>query len=574
MSDPPKVSSVHLLGRIWTAAKRGQLLAVAFVVFAATFAWLNRNWLDHAADSIAVTDRPGTADGQLIVWVLNWVALRLRSDFTSIVDAPINYPALGQLTGSEHFATSQLLFFPMNAVVDNPLLAANLSVMLTYPLTALAMFALSTSLGVRPLPALFGGFCLALGSLQVPGNLHILQTLPIFFPLTAIALHRLRDDPRATRVAVCALSYLAGLMSSFYVAMLLSVFYSVWVLVECSRPQPGRSRFLFVAGAVMIAMVAVFLAISLPYLQHADIGTERPMLWTPQLLAQRKVTLLLRALSDSKIGVGIAATVAGVLGLYSLSEPEFRRYSYAAIALALIGLFVAAGGLQQLAYASFPGLLGDVFLFMGQFFRVTPRGLALTGFAFAILGALGLETARRRSRSIGVVASAVMITALLATRGPILASPVIVPVRAFTEYRAVYSEVARITSQRAGGSMLELPRRPSPREHDASYMMGQIFHGVPLITGHTGYLPRSRAEVDRLARTPIGDAALEQLIVTNKLRWILVHPESEWSSGRRYRVTVRQLRLSRMTAIVRPIEGFLLVELKPSAADHLGSERS
>ncbi len=574
MSDPPKVSSARSPDRTLKAPSFPLRLALAFVVFAATFGWLNRNWLDHAADSIAVTDRPGTADGHLIVWILNWVAMRLRSDFQSIVDAPINYPALGQLTGSEHFATSQLLFFPVSAVVDNPLLAANLSVMLTYPLTALAMFALATSLGARPLPALFGGFCLALGSLQVPGNLHILQTLPIFFPLTALALHRLRDDPRASRVAMCALAYLAGLMSSFYIAMMLSVFYSVWVLVECSRPQPGRARFLVVAGAIMVGMLGVFLVLSLPYFQHPDIGTERPMLWTPQILASRTGTLLLRALDDSKIGVGIAATVAGVLGLVSLSEAEFRRYSIACMALALIGLFVAVGGLQQLAYANFPGILGDVFLFMGRFFRVTPRGLALTGFAFATLGALGLETARRRSRSLGAVAFVLMVTALLATRGPLLASAVIVPVRAFSEHRAVYTEVARITSRGAEGSMLELPRRPNPREHDAAYMMGQIFHGVPLITGHTGYLPPSRVAVERLARTPIGDDALEQLVVTTKLRWILLHPESEWSSARRYRITVRQLRSSRMTAIVRPLGGFLLVELKPSAAGPFRRERS
>jgi len=540
-------------------------LAAAFAIFLLSFGWFSRAWLRQSHDSVALTTTQGFADAQLIVWVLNWVDARLRSDFGRILDAPINYPAARQLTGSEHFATSQLLFFPIDAVVDSPLVAANLTAFLFYPLTALSMYALLRLLGARGGAAMFGGFGLALGPLQVPSTLQVLQTLPIFYPLTAITLRSLRESPSATRAVLCAVALLAGLLSSFYTAMLLTMFFVLWALVEGLRARPNRIRFAIGSSASLLVAVAVFLATSWAYLQRPEVASDVPMVWTPELLAAARGNVLLRAFGERHFGgVGVALSLAALLGLVSLTQADLRAYALGCIAVAASGLFIAFGGIQQLGFAELPWPLGDVALFAGRFFRVIPRGMLLTGFAFAALGALGLETLRRSSPRGGAVAVVALTAILLATRGTALGRSDLMRVRAFADDTSVYQKVGAIVGGADRGPLLELPRRPRMAAADASAMMGQIWHGVPLITGHTGYLPLNRSEVDRLSATPLQHDALRSLVAMTKVRWILLQPRDRWRGEREYSLTVGQLRSFPGLIGEYAVDGFLLFQLGAS----------
>src|SRR5882724_3152341 len=77
--------------------------ASIFVSYVLVFALLAIPWLREAAFALPV--HIYSQDSVLIVWVLAWVAHSIVACPREILNAPINFPAPAQLTGTEHFAS-------------------------------------------------------------------------------------------------------------------------------------------------------------------------------------------------------------------------------------------------------------------------------------------------------------------------------------------------------------------------------------------------------------------------------------------------------------------------------------
>src|SRR5262249_30435829 len=113
----------------WLGSHREALRAL--LGYLAVFTLLSPRWIRTMAIAIpAARDIPFTYgdDARLHIWILAWVAHAIATAPARLLDANINYPAPRQLTGSEHFATSQLVFGPVYALTGNPVLAANVLV--------------------------------------------------------------------------------------------------------------------------------------------------------------------------------------------------------------------------------------------------------------------------------------------------------------------------------------------------------------------------------------------------------------------------------------------------------------
>ena len=125
----------------------------------------------------ALPTAPNREDNQLITWTLSWVLDALITNPQAIYDPPIAYPAGAALTGTAHFFSAQLLFAPLMAFTDNPILAVNLAAWLTYPLAAFAMYRLLRALEFTPEVAWVCGVVFALSARRVPFNIHLLPLL-------------------------------------------------------------------------------------------------------------------------------------------------------------------------------------------------------------------------------------------------------------------------------------------------------------------------------------------------------------------------------------------------------------
>ncbi|MGH7895413.1 MAG: hypothetical protein ACREQL_12150, partial [Candidatus Binatia bacterium] len=251
---------------------RTRRLVVPVVGYLVVFGVLFAPWIRIAAD--AIPHQPQTQDARVVVWVLGWVAHALRTAPGHLFDAPINYPAPAQLTGSEHLVTSQLVAAPVYWLTGNAVLAANLTAMTSYVLAAVVMERLVTAVGAGALPAWTAGLVFALGPLRAPAHVQTLQYANLFLPLVALALVRLRERATPARAAGVFVATLLGLFSSYYTAVLVLVVAFGWSALD--PPPRARGSFFALAVVTVLASLAVLALASRPYL--ARVATFGPIL--------------------------------------------------------------------------------------------------------------------------------------------------------------------------------------------------------------------------------------------------------------------------------------------------------
>lgn len=498
-----------------------------FAGYLVVVALLAAPWLEQVAHAIPINTPYARGDTRLLTWILWWVSNSLLRDPRMVVDAPINYPAPAQLTGSEHFAGLQLLFLPVWLATRNPVLALNAVLFLAYPLAALAMNRLLAALGASRGVAWTAGLAFALGALQVPAHVHLLHTLAFFPPAAVLSLHRLRERPDARRGALLAGIVLLAFFSAYYTAAILLPVLLVCGVAELRRPLPDARRFAIVAGSIVAGALAVLVIASRPYLTRgAMLATSGDALGTVRDVSIMATAYVLLAPVEV---FGVTALLLGVAGCAALLDPKRRALAGLGLALVVVGAFLLAGGPVALAGLLPPARLTEVLQAPLAFFRVAVRWSVVVGLGLALLGAAALEAARARlsPRAMRVLLAGV-VALLVADRGRLLWLQTLDTPAALTSDAETYRLLARVVRRDGGGPLLEMPVSSFGRSTQPEAMLGEIAHGQPLIVGHTGYLPPHRALVDAIiARLPADDA-VQDLVDTTLLRWIVVRPDADW----------------------------------------------
>jgi hypothetical protein len=515
-------------------------------------------WLAAATHSTSAGNHPN--DARLHVWIFAWVYRALTSFPERLFDAPMFFPAPGQLTGSEHFLSSQLAFAPIYAATGNALLAVNLLTWLSYPLAAFAMERLLRALGLSAAAAWPAGLLFALGPLRVPASLQVPQLLNLYFPLIALALLRLRERPDAAGCAAVAAVLGLAAFSSYYLAAMAAAVAAVWGTLELTRGGAHRGAFAAraaVAGVVVLCLVAAF---SRPYFERAQptpldqarfqalAPSPTPRTDAPPAIPWDAVAPLLWPPGD-RLGPALA-----VLGLAGFAVPGLRRVAAAGVAFVAIGVgvmlwLVVAGGMST----GVASLLG--------FFRHAYRSQLLTGFGVALLAAAALEAMRRGlGARAGAAAAALVVALVVAGPGRALVTPELDRVALSDEEVRAYAEVARRTAQDPG-PLLELPVvGATGADLRLRALLGSLEHRMPLVNGFSGHLPPHFLIISsRTARLP-DPAAVSDLVRATHLRWLLLRPPHDWKDpGERERQRTRLLELP--GAVATDLGGFTLLRI-------------
>ena len=494
----------------------------------------------------ALPVRPNACDSHFITWVFSWILHGLVTDPGHLFDANINHPAPGQITGSEHFLSSQLAFAPLWWLTRNPVLATNLVAFLSYPAAAIAMERLLHALGYRRAVAWLAGLMLALGPLRVPFNVHVVQYLNFYLPLVALMLVRLRDDPGVRRAIPVAVVLAAGALSSYYLALLLATVAVVWTGCELLRRAPGRVRFLVLAGAAALAAAVVVALVSRSYFDRQ--------------IAQAGPAVVVAKGWWS----GFDVTPWGLHGY----PPRYQRW---AAGLAIVALLLRVPGTAR---AILPGLvlvpLGTLLMYgfppeLATLIAQSPLGFITWPHRFAVVAHFGdalLVASVLQAigwwagRWMGALATAGFAAAALAATALSFGHPEMDEVTALGANRPVYEAVARITRERGGGALLELPlnldgKRRCPTSEPAS-MVASTIHWLPLVGGYSGYQPPHRGLLLRMVQGLPAPWALDDLIDMTHARWVLLRPPSDWKTAERRATMVKEL--AKSAAIGRPID--------------------
>jgi hypothetical protein len=530
-----------------------------FASYVTVFVLVCLPWLRMADRAVPLASPIARPDSRLILWILWWVAHSLGTNPAGIVDAPINYPVAAQLTGSEHFGTSQLVFAPVYFLSGNIVVAANATLFLAYPLTALAMNRLLAALGFRAAIAWTVGFAFALGALQVAAGVHNLHVIGFFPAAAALTLHRLRAAPSILRGGLFGLTMVAALLASYYTAAIVLIVVVIWGTAEALRPLPGTRRFVSAVIAVTGASILVLLVASIPYLSRGEVSQ-------PTEVLEKHVRVLTALhgyafLSSPVHFLGIIAIALGLVGAVDRSAGPDRWIRRLGLALFVAGALLAAGAARGLL--SLPESLPFAALLSApaRFFRMSIRFAALAGFGLALLAALGLQRIDRRlPRFAAWIVFAAFVAGTWYERGSRITFEPLEAIAAAGADAPIYRQVKAVVDRRGRGPLLELPlRSPDGLNLQGEAMIGATWHELPLVTGHTGYPPPQRTLIDStILRLPAPDA-LQDLVDMTHLRWILLRPNKDWASPVRRQFMLRRLQRIPGVGPVLPVQSWTLI---------------
>lgn len=538
--------------------KPGRARTAAFG-YLAVFAWLCWPWLQQARTAFPTGNNP--VDSRLITFILAWVARTLPTHPSALFDAPMAYPAPAQLTGSESFLSSGALLSPVFYFTTNAVLAVNALALSAYPLGAFAMERLVTALGISAAAAWLAGLTYALGPCLFPASVQVVQFLPIYPPLVALALLRLRQSPTPSRsIALGAVLGLAAL-SSYYMALLAALTGVLWAPLELARAGASRMRFLAAATIPAVAVAALLLVASRPYMarQEAakDLAAQAPAptdgaapVAKPGVALPTIVSFLWPAGDYLPLGVAPLGLLAILAGAPAARFASTAGAIFALTGTLLIACILGAGGL--------PPAIGRAL----AFFRNLLRLQVLTGFGVALLCAAALDLVRRWAGArAGFAAAAVFAVATLATRGIHFVAPALDPVAALGPERAAYEAVRQKATENGGGALLELPLfTAAGRNLQPEALAGQTVHRLPIVNWFTAFWPFHELLLSTtLSRLPARDA-LQDLVDVTHVRWILLRPSSDWRSAEERRRFAQQLAQA-AGGPSWPVDGFLLQQV-------------
>lgn len=503
---------------------RGARVLASYV---AVFALLTAPWLARITEALPTNSVWARGDTRLLTWILWWVAHALTTAPSTLFDAPINHPAPGQLTLSEHFLALQIPFLPLYQASGNAVLAMNVLLFASYPLAAFAMNRLLVALGFAPGVAWVTGFAFALGPLAVPANVHVLHVLAFYLPAAALALRRVREEPtRHSAVLLLVLLTLAFFTAYYTTAILLPVI-AVWSAAELLRPLPARRRFAVIVAGVMLVCLALLALISVPYLSRgvAVGSSEAQQLLVRQMYGVMGLYVMLRPVDV----FGALLLVLGALGCGLALDRRWRWVAGVAIVLVATSYLLLSGAPLALVESLPPSALTRALIVPLSFVRIVLRFAVIAGFGLALLVAVVLQRAHELLPRRAAVAMLVAVGAAFALErgGPLFDQEVEVPA-ALTVDAPAYRAIAEVIARDGGGPLLEVPRLSRGVSLDPEAMLGATLHGQPLIVGHSGYLPPHRMMVTRTIKRLPAPEAVQELVDTTRLRWLLVRPSASW----------------------------------------------
>jgi hypothetical protein len=507
-------------------------------------------------------------DPLLNAWALGWSGHALVAGPARLFDANIFYPLPNTLAYSEHMLATALLALPLQGVTGEPLVAYNVSLLLSFVLGGLGMYWLCLRWTRCRSAAFVAGLAFAFAPYRLAAISHLQLLTLEWLPFSLLAFDRLADRAArpnasgraATAAGLVVLFSALQVLSSWYLAVFSGLAGGVYVLARLAVVRRWAHivrllAWLAVCGsalAAIVAPVAVRYLDVLPQLQAArpaELATTlaaRPgdfLAAAPFLRLAGPLTAHFRArdgfTEEHCLYPGILIVLLALTAIVSLGRRKSRDWSehmvriLALTAIALIAVALTFDGPHQLLVKLFP-LFGVV--------RVPARWMIPAAFAMAGLAGYGLawlmhaiavrtRTARRPDRwrhamprVVGIIAGVWLLAESVGAPLPLA------EVGATREWAPVYRVLQHLAMASGGppGAVVELPLHvaPAPEYPETRRMLASRLGWWGLVNGYSGFTPpRQTALGNQLADFPSSRSlvALRDLAASG-VRYLVVHP--------------------------------------------------
>jgi hypothetical protein len=561
----PRRSSVTIRGNI----------AVFLLFVALTLAMLYpypRNLSTHLRDN---------GDSLEYAWVLGYSAKQLLSDPLRLFDGNIFYPFKSSLAYSDSTIASTMTVLPVIMATDNPVLAANLVILMTFVLSGFGTYLLVHDLTGNRFAGILAGIVFAFNPFRIDHLFQVPNVASHWMPFVFFALHRFLKN-ESPRWAVGFGAFLSlQLLSSFYHAYAIGIAVAVYLLAILAwRPKSVLRREIVVpiAGATFVSLAVLFV-VALPYFEVAARYDMRRTLGEASFYSARPENYL-GVLDHSRIWGRIQAMVdwgdaerrlfpgllAVVLALIGLLKGAHREVG---VRFALVGLFAFVLSLGPRLYLTSDGEPIDIpfalpyailfeYLPGFQSMRVPARFAIVVMLSLSVLAGLGVAFLLEHLSRIGKSGWAV-------TREPVARTVIALTMIAFSlaEYAsfpipmqpiATGSNIPEVyqwlRSQPVTGALVEIPVDDNAFRQ-APYAYFSTYHRWNTVNGWRSFTPPGYRE---LASVLQDFPSAESIAVAHSLglKYVLVHGDMMPDGD----ISRRELRLQNYTDQVRVAERF------------------
>jgi F5/8 type C domain len=199
--------------------------AISLLVYTIITAILGRDVLTHLGSMIA--NDPG--DPLLTAAILKWNATHVP-----LTDAwyqfPIFYPTRDTLTFSEHLLGLSVIASPIYWLTGDVVITYNLVLLLTYPLCAIAMYALIFRLTGSAAGAFIAGLAFGFAPYRVSQLPHIQMLATFWAPLALLGLHAYLQSGRRRWLVLYGVTWVLQGASNGYALVMFSILIGLWTL--------------------------------------------------------------------------------------------------------------------------------------------------------------------------------------------------------------------------------------------------------------------------------------------------------------------------------------------------------
>jgi hypothetical protein len=250
------------------AVSRWPLLASA-ITYTALAAGSGRLVLAHPASTI-VHD---IGDPTLTAALLHWNAWTLP--FTHAWwQFPVFAPMPDALAFSEHLLGLSVVATPIEWLVRDPLVTANVVTLLTYPLCGVTMFLLVRRLTGSAAAAFLAGLAYAFSPYRAGQQAHLQMLAAFWAPLALLGLHGYVESGRRAWLALYGAAWLLQALASGYSLYFLSALVACWTLWFVIVPG-GWQQLRDIALATVVAAVPLAPTLGTYVAVHARHGFSR-----------------------------------------------------------------------------------------------------------------------------------------------------------------------------------------------------------------------------------------------------------------------------------------------------------
>ena len=276
-----------MTARAWAAP------AACALVYTCITAILGREVLSHLGTAIA--NDPG--DPLLIAAILDWNAHHVPWS-AAWWQFPIYHPTADTLAFSEHLLGVSVIATPLIWLTGNPLIAYNLTMLLTFPLCGLAMYALVHRLTSSHAASFIAGLAFAFAPYRMSNLPHVQMLASFWAPLALLGLHgfldavrlkpdatnngagvrssRLQPDRRWAWLALYGGAWALQAAANGYMLVFFSVLVVLWVLWFVVARRMWRALGM-IAAATAIAALPLLPILYTYSTVHAHHGFERSL---------------------------------------------------------------------------------------------------------------------------------------------------------------------------------------------------------------------------------------------------------------------------------------------------------